>query len=262
MDPLDDDVTSAAFARSRAQVYDLFAAVFDGDMAVLSAAIDDNAFERLEETLPADVDCDVLDQSFDAEALSFAYDNLFVVPGEHYVPPFASAHATDPSKPFESPSAYHDVGTAGEFLGQPAANVSHVYAQVGFEPERGDAIPDHVAAILEFQAVLCQTEADRRAAGDDVADLLELQRSGYSSLAWLDEFDDAVAERDTAVGVFATLTRLVRTFVAWDATRAATSATESESTMATDDADSDPLGATTPRQQTTQSLTTSTDDDR
>lgn len=262
MAQLDGDVTPAAFARSRAQVYDLFAAVFDGDVEVLSAAIDDNAFVRLEETLPADIECDALERSFDAEALSFAYDNLFVVPGEHYVPPFASAHATDPSKPFDSPSAYHDVGTAGEFLGHPAANVSRLYAQAGFEPRRGDAVPDHVAAILEFQAALCQTEADRRAAGDDPSDVLELQRSVYSSLAWVDEFDDAVAERDTAVGVFATLSRLVRTFVAWDATRVAPSATESESTTATDDPDGNQPGATTPGQQTTQSLTTSTDDNR
>ena len=261
MSALDDDVSSAAFARSRGQVYDLFAAVFDGDVAVLSAAMDDNAFLRLEETLPADVDCDTLDQSFDAEALSFAYDNLFVVPGEHYVPPFASAHGTDPSKPFDSPSAYHDVGTAGEFLGQPAANVSRLYAQAGFKPGRGDAIPDHVAAILEFQAALCQTEADRRAAGEDVSDVLDLQRSVYSSLAWIDEFDEAVTARDAAVGVFATLSKLLRTFVAWDARRVNV-APESESATTTAAPDSNALGTTTPPKQTTQSLTTSTDDDR
>ncbi|ODR83327.1 hypothetical protein BG842_24620 [Haladaptatus sp. W1] len=96
MTALSDDVDQTTFARSRANVYGLFAAIFDGDVAALIEARDDGVFCRLASTLPGDIDCTPLDD-LDDEALSFAYENLFVVPGTHYVPPFASAHATTPS---------------------------------------------------------------------------------------------------------------------------------------------------------------------
>ncbi|SEP05729.1 chaperone TorD involved in molybdoenzyme TorA maturation [Halogranum amylolyticum] len=234
MSTLGDESDPDAFARSRARVYGLFAAVFDGDVETLREAIDDDAFARLAETLPGEVDLGPLDGTFDHEALAFAYDNLFVVPGEHYVPPFASAHATTPSKSFESPSAYHDAGTAGELLGDSAARLSQLYARTGFEPGRGDGVPDHLAAIFEFQQALCTHEA---ALDDDTAaldGLLSLQRSVFGELAWLDAFDTAVQKRDSAVGVFATLSRLARIFVAWDARESPAAVSDSETPASPD----------------------------
>ena len=219
---LDGDAAAGpvAFAHARADVYDLFAAVFDGDVDAFREAHADGVFARLAATLPGQVDCDPLDSLEGDEAFAFAYDNLFVVPGERYVPPFASAHATEPAEVFDSPSAYHDAGTAGEFLGRPAATVSALYDRTGFEPTRGDGIPDHVAAVFEFQAVLCRHEAERRDDGTDVSAGRDLQRSVVEALSWLDAFDEAVRERDAAVGAFAALSSLARTFVAWDARHA------------------------------------------
>ena len=210
----DDD---AAFARARADVYALFAAVFDGEASVFREAYADGVFVRLAETLPGRVNTDSLDHLDDDEAFAFAYDNLFVVPGERYVPPFASAHAAEPAEVFDSPSAYHDAGTAGEFLGRPAALVSALYERTGFEPTRGDGIPDHVATVFEFEASRCRHEAESRDADSDPSDVMDLERSVVESLSWIDAFDDAVRERDAAVGAFASLSRLARTFVAWDA---------------------------------------------
>ena len=235
MAALGDEADPDAFARSRARAYGLFAAVFDGDVETLRDALDDDVFARLAETLPGDVDLGPLDEPFDHEALAFAYDNLFVVPGEHYVPPFASAHATTPSKSFESPSAYHDAGTAGELLGDSASTLSQLYARVGFEPTRGDGVPDHLAAIFEFQQALCTREATLDDNTDAFDRLLSLQRSVFGALAWLDAFDTAVQKRDAAVGVFATLSRLARIFVAWDARESPAAVTDSETTASPDD---------------------------
>ncbi|AQL42410.1 dehydrogenase [Halorientalis sp. IM1011] len=208
-------------ARARASVYGLLAAAFDGEAETLATALEDGTFARLGAELPAEIPTDALTRAdLDAEALRVGYDNLFVVPGPHYVPPFASAHADDPSESFESDSPYHDEGAAGELLGDPAATMARLYAQVGFEPDRGDGIPDHVAAELEFMSALCSREAtlrERDGDGSEIETLRDLQRTVVTELGWLDAFDDAVAEEDTVEGTFAALTRLARTFVAWDA---------------------------------------------
>jgi TorA maturation chaperone TorD len=92
----DPDPDDAAFTRSRARVYRLLAAAFDGDVAAFADAIDDGAFAAVAAALPVDVDCGPLDEDPPSEAaLAHGYDNLFAVPGPHYVPPFASAHAGD-----------------------------------------------------------------------------------------------------------------------------------------------------------------------
>jgi TorA maturation chaperone TorD len=152
--------------------------------------------------------------------LGVGYDNLFVVPGSHYVPPFASAHATDPSEAFESDSRYHTAGEAGELLGDPAADMAQLYAAAGFSPERGDEIPDHIAACFEFMRALCEREAallDGEGAESDLRAVRELQSRTLSSLGWIDRFEAAVASSDTVEGVFAAIARLARTFTAWDA---------------------------------------------
>ncbi|MEA5408455.1 hypothetical protein VB773_13345 [Haloarculaceae archaeon H-GB2-1] len=83
-EPEDGD---AAAARARADVYALLAAAFDGDIELLAAALGDGTLADLAGQLPVDVDGKVLERpDLDAQALRIGYDNLFVVPGPHYVP--------------------------------------------------------------------------------------------------------------------------------------------------------------------------------
>ena len=212
-------VSSAEFERARATVYDLLSAIFDGDMAVLHRAMEDGAFDRLATTLSLDVDVAVLTAAeHDEESLHSGYDNLFAVPGPHYVPPFASAHVTDPSEDFDSDSTYNESGDAGELYGDPAREMSALYDRVGFRPDRGDGIPDHLAASFEFVAALADG-AVLRSDGDDVQtddDLMALQREVLEHLEWLEAFADAVAEADSNEGVFGALAAFANAFVAWD----------------------------------------------
>ena len=210
------------FARSRSHLYDLLAAVFDGDVAVLESAIRDQAFVRLAEQLPSDIKTETIQRTdLEREALRIGYDNLFEVPGPQYVPPFASAHATDPSEPFESDSSYHSAGEAGELFGDPAHTVSEWYAQTDFRPDRGEGIPDHLAAEFEFMAALTAAEAESlESAGDeaiDLATLRTLQRELLEHLSWLGPFAQAVDEKDSHEQLFAGLSEFARAVVAWDA---------------------------------------------
>ncbi|QSG15557.1 TorD/DmsD family molecular chaperone [Halapricum desulfuricans] len=209
----------AAFTQARAAVYELLASAFDGDVETLAAAMGDGSFRELASALPVEIDIEALVvEDADPEALSIGYDNLFVVPGPHYVPPFASAHADEPSHEFESDSAFHEAGSAGELYGDPAARMARRYERLGFTPERGDGIPDHVAAQLSFLSTLAAARAD----ADDAerSALREVERETLTAMGWLDAFDEAVAGQDRAEGVFAALSRLTRTIVAWDAKRA------------------------------------------
>ena len=107
------NVTSDAVDRRRAAVYDVLAAIFDGDVAALERGLEAAVFEPLASELPGQA-VDLPDADLDREALDLGYDNLFVVPGPHYVPPFASAHRDDPSEGFESDPSHHEEGPAGE----------------------------------------------------------------------------------------------------------------------------------------------------
>lgn len=216
-------VSSAEFDRARSHVYDLLAAAFDGDVDVLSRALSDGAFHDLARVLPQEVSADGLERrDLDPEALELGYDNLFVVPGDHYVPPFASAHLDSPEAAFESDSPYHEEGTAGELYGDPARRIAEYYDRIGFRPATGEGIPDHVAAELEFMAVISRTkaelhgtdEADRDISIDAIADL---EADCLDELAWLDRFADAVGRRDSREGIFAALADFAAGFVAWDA---------------------------------------------
>ncbi|MBX0296694.1 molecular chaperone TorD family protein [Haloarcula nitratireducens] len=215
--------TDPEFLRLRAQTYDLLSACLDGDVGALVEAAENGYFVQLSAAFPVDVDPECLAE-YDEEALEVGYENLFAVPGPHYVPPFASTHAADaPSSDdttanYESDSAYH-AGDAGELLGKPAAELAELYAAVGFEPTRGDGIPDHVAAAFEFLGALAQAEADRRTAGniEEAEALADLQRRTLDRLGWLDEFHDRVREADSAEGAFARVVGIGRTFAAWDA---------------------------------------------
>jgi TorA maturation chaperone TorD len=215
--------TDVEFARSRAKVYDLLAAAFDGDADVLASALADDAFTRLAGLVAGDIDTETLERTaVDEEAIRVGYDNLFVVPGPHYVPPFASAHLDEPSaEAFESDSHYHEEGSAGELFGEPAAVAATFYDQVGFMSDRGDGIPDHLAVELEFMSVLAQREAslltDDEYDEATLADLRTLERTFLEqNVHWLDTFAADVADVDTAEELFATLAAFAREFVAWD----------------------------------------------
>ncbi|MEF8771204.1 TorD/DmsD family molecular chaperone [Halodesulfurarchaeum sp.] len=206
------------FARARADLYDLLSRIFDGEVTVLLEAIEMGGFTEFSEILPADVDITRLSRDeLDPEALEIGYDNLFEVPGPYYVPPFASGHATDPSESFDSDSQYHVVGTAGELLGDPAESVAELYERTNFTPDRGEGIPDHLAAEFEFMAGLAAQQA--QAENDDperVEELRALQEQLFDHLEWIDAFADAVAEKDSAEGVFAAVCSFASAIVAWD----------------------------------------------
>lgn len=229
--PIGGDVPpdDRSMADARARVYGLLAATFDGEATTVASALEAETYVTLADAFPVSVDTDALrgfgaGDAVDADALAIGYDNLFVVPGDHYVPPFASAHAVDPSETFESDSRHHTAGEAGELLGDPAAEMARLYAAAGFEPERGDGIPDHLAAQFEFMRALCEREATMLDdEPDDAADtegldrVRALQAHTLAQLGWLDQFETTVSTRDTVEGVFAALARLARTFAAWDA---------------------------------------------
>jgi TorA maturation chaperone TorD len=216
-----DGSDDPAMATARARLYGLLAATFDGEAETTAAALERGTFAAVADAFPVDIEtADLCGDSHDADSLAIGYDNLFVVPGSHYVPPFASAHATEPSEEFESDSRYHTAGEAGELLGDPAAEMARLYAAAGFSPERGDDIPDHVAACFEFMRALCEREASLLGEGGSEEKLdavRELQARTLSRLGWIDRFEEAVASRDTVEGVFAAIARLARTFTAWDA---------------------------------------------
>jgi len=211
----------AELATARARLYRLLAATFDGEAETTAVALDRGVFAAVAEVFPIDIEtADLRDDGYDADSLAIGYDNLFVVPGTHYVPPFASAHAVDPSEAFESDSRYHTAGEAGELLGDPAADMAQLYAVAGFTPERGDDIPDHIAACFEFMRALCERETALLEDDGTEATLdavRELQAQTLSRLSWIDRFEEAVASSDTVEGVFAAIARLARTFTAWDA---------------------------------------------
>jgi TorA maturation chaperone TorD len=216
-----DDRDEVAMATARARLYGLLAATFDGEAETTAAALDRGAFAAVAEVFPIDIEtADLRGDDHDAGSLGVGYDNLFVVPGTNYVPPFASAHATDPSEAFESDSRYHTAGEAGELLGDPAADMARLYAAAGFSPERGGDIPDHIATCFEFMRALCEREAALLEGDGTEANLdavRELQARTLSQLGWIDRFEEAVASSDTVEGVFAAIARLARTFTAWDA---------------------------------------------
>ncbi|MFU8869111.1 molecular chaperone TorD family protein [Natronococcus sp.] len=214
-----DTPTVAAVADARADLYGLLAAALDGETDVLAAAMRDGSLVDVAATFPVEIDASALaDSNVDEEALSIAFDNLFVVPGPTYVPPMASAHRDDPSESFESDSPFHDEGGAGELLGDAASTMSSLYERAGFSPTRGD-FPDHVAAQLEFLGAAASAEAEALGDGDDerLERLRTLQRETVAQLGWLDTFHEDVAAVDGRDGVYTALVAFTRTVTAWHA---------------------------------------------
>lgn len=220
-------VSDAEFDRARAQVYDLLAAAFDGDMAVLRAALEEGTLRRLARTLPGDFEAARIEgearlegADLDEAALELGYDNLFAVPGPHFVPPFASAYHDEPSAEFKSDSPFHEVGSAGELYGDPARRMARLYERVGFDPDVGEGIPDHLGAQLSFMAALARRKASVSEDPEEDTSLetvSALERETLAHLGWVTSFADDVGETDRAEGVFASLAEFVATFVTWDA---------------------------------------------
>ncbi|MDR5656701.1 molecular chaperone TorD family protein [Halodesulfurarchaeum sp. HSR-GB] len=212
---MSEATVATEFARARADLYDLLSRAFDGDTEALAEALETGVFGDFAAVLPGAPDTAALTRTdLDQDALQVGYDNLFVVPGPYYVPPFASGHATEPSEAYDSDAAYHEVGTAGELFGDPAESVATLYDRANFTPERGEGIPDHVAAEFEFMARL----AARQATGDPQAseELLAVQGEMIEHLAWLADFSEAVGSVDDAEGVYAAVCSFANAFVAWD----------------------------------------------
>lgn len=205
----------AEFAQARADLYDLLSRVLDGNVAVLMDAIESGAFTTFAGVFPVDFETAPLARDdLDPEALEIGYDNLFDVPGPYYVPPFASGHATNPSETFDSDARYHDEGTAGELLGDPAESVAGLYERTDFSPERGGGIPDHVAAEFEFMSRLSAQRTTRRSADSEAIRTLEAELLEH--LEWIEAFAAEVAETDAAEGVYAAVCAFANAFVRWD----------------------------------------------
>ncbi len=211
--------TEARFDRTRSQVYGVLAAVFDGDIEALRTGQKTGVFDRLAEVLPGDERPQVAGDDLDTHALSLGYDNLFVVPGPHYVPPFASAHRDRPSREFESDSPHHEEGQAGELYGDPARKMATLYERVGFSPSVGEGIPDHLAAELAFLAVLARAKADIRSGTAsvevDIEEVSDIEGDMLAHLQWIDQFSDALAAKD-GTGVFADLAAFTSRLIEWD----------------------------------------------
>lgn len=205
-------------ARARANLYELLSRVLDGDVDVLVEEMAAGTFAEFADVLPGEFDTSALTRDdLDRDALEIGYDNLFDVPGPYYVPPFASGHATDPSEAFNSDAKYHDEGSAGEFLGDPAESVAALYERTDFKPTRGDGIPDHVAAEFEFMAVLSAQQARiERDDRDRHEEIQDLQERLLDHLSWIDAFAERVAAADAAEGVYAAVCRFASAFVDWD----------------------------------------------
>lgn len=209
--------TDRRFATARHRVYSLLAAVFDGDVDQLETAIEADVFETLSAAIPAAPDVEPLrPPAPDRSALRFGYDALFVVPGAHYVPPFASGHVAEPSEEFDSDSIHRDEDVPGELLGSPAARAAGMYAQFEFTPTHGTEFPDSLPAMFEFVATLAAAESD--ASGDEVVAELRATQLAFleRQLSWVDIFADAVGENDRAEDVYASLGEFARSFVAYD----------------------------------------------
>lgn len=189
-------------AAARAATYEALSRILDGDVELLvEARTDADGLQSVARSLG--VDPEPLVRETSREALGRSYDALFAVPGPRYVPPYASAHLGDPHEDApSSPSAFARTD-GGRLGGTPARRTKALYARFGFTPTRGDGMPDHVAAQLEFAARLATAEGE----GVDVA------RSELEDvLGWLESFETRL-ERQDELGVYTGVVSLARALV-------------------------------------------------
>ena len=191
------------FTDARARTLEALSRIFDGDVDLLVALrSDEAALCELAESLGVDPEPLVRDAS--RADLQRSYDALFVVPGRRYVPPYASSHLTEPSEDAPpSPSAFARAD-GGRLGGEPAQRARAAYARFGFSPSRGDGMPDHLAAQLEFAA---RTDA---AADDEVP--AHARELAFAHLGWLERFERTLTQRDE-LGVYAGVASLATALV-------------------------------------------------
>jgi len=184
------------FTRARAKTLEALSRIFDGDVdLLLEMRADEEGLRPLAENLS--VDPALLLTAATETELRRSYDALFAIPGTRYVPPYASSHLSEPPEDAPpSPSAFARAD-GGRLGGEPAQRSRAVYARVGFSPGRGDGMPDHLAAQLEFAARVDATVPD----GD------RTRREAFGLLNWLEVFGRKVSQRDD-LGVFTGVTAL------------------------------------------------------
>ena len=186
------------FAQARARTLEALSRIFDGDVDLLvELRSDEDALRELATSLG--VDPEPLVREASRTELRRSYDSLFAVPGRRYVPPYASSHlgrAPEDAPPSPSAFARTDGGRLG---GEPAQRARAAYARFGFTPTRGDGMPDHVAAQLEFAA--------RVDAAVETTDDEHARDEAFAILGWLDGFARTVERRDD-LGVYTALASL------------------------------------------------------
>ena len=184
------------FTQARSKALEALSRIFDGDVDLLvDLRADEEGLRALAESV--DVDPETLLVEASREELKRSHDALFAVPGKRYVPPYASSHLSEPPEDAPpSPSAFARAD-GGRLGGEPAQRSRAVYSRFGFSPSRGDGMPDHIAAQLEFAA-----RVDATVPADDPA-----REEAFRLLGWLEAFGTTVSQRDQ-LGVFTGLTAL------------------------------------------------------
>jgi len=127
----------------------------------LEAAL--RAFEALPQELAPCGRCGTM------EALEVEYTRLFLGPGLPAVPPYESVYVNR-----------EEAHVLGLLWSQATFAVRDAYQQAGLTPHPGSEPPDHLAAELEFIALLSQREAAARAEGDlQEAEGIRQQRTSF-----------------------------------------------------------------------------------
>ena len=184
------------FTQARAKTLEALSRIFAGDVDLLvEMRADEEGLRSLARSLDVDP-APLLTEATETE-LRRSYDALFAIPGKRYVPPFASSHLSEPPEDAPpSPSAFARAD-GGRLGGEPAQRSRAIYSQFGFSPSRGEGMPDHIAAQLEFAARVDATvpEGDRA------------REEAFALLGWLDAFGRNVYQRDD-LGVFTGVTSL------------------------------------------------------
>lgn len=195
---------SEEFTQARAKTLEALSRIFAGDIDLLvELREDEEGLRSLSESLSVDPD-PLLTEATETE-LRRSYDALFAIPGKRYVPPFASSHLTEPPEDAPpSPSAFARAD-GGRLGGEPAQRSRAVYSRFGFSPSRGEGMPDHLAAQLEFAARVDATVPEGDRAREDA----------FTLLGWLDAFERKVRQRDD-LGVFTGVVSLAAATISQD----------------------------------------------
>jgi TorA maturation chaperone TorD len=171
---LDEHRVGSTVASARADVYAILSACFAAPTAELleaaqSGALADALAGALGDLPDEGSGMEVALRAFEAlpremarsgsygtiETLEVEYTRLFLGPGLPAVPPYESVYVDG-----------EEADVPGPLWGQATFAVRDAYRQAGLAPHPGPEPPDHLAAELEFVAMLSQREATTLADGD------------------------------------------------------------------------------------------------